>query len=430
MFVTIALTAATRYGVNCTSLHLDASSFSVHGKYKHEPRGEDEEDEGVIHITHGYSREKRPDLKQFLVDLMASSDEGVPVFFDAASGNESDKDRFAGLIRKYRELVDVEALFIADSALYSEPNLQALSNLRWVTRVPLTLKEAKRVLDDVPEDAFVESSVPGYRVAEQSSDYAGVAQRWLIIENEAATERIDAMFERNLKRQEGDLKKKLKAITKRAYHCQDALAAAKAFAKTLKLHHLTDVSVVEKKRYVKPGRPTPRTPFEVAFQLNAELTRLPEAVSTTRQRANRFIIATNVLDGSLSADKLLVEYKDRQLVERGFWFLRDPLFFTSSVFINTPARVAALAMIMALSPLVYTLGQRLIRRNLAELEGSVPDQKGKPTTRPTLRWIFQLFMAVHLLRAAGEVHIINLSSERKRVLEFVSPACRKYYRLS
>lgn len=69
-----------------------------------------------------------------------------------------------------------------------------------------------------------------------------------------------------------------------------------------------------------------------------------------------------------------MEYKDQQVVERGFRFLRDPLFFTSSVFIKTPSRVAALAMIMALSLLVYTLGQRLIRRNLAEFEGNVPDQ--------------------------------------------------------
>ena len=368
---------------------------------------------------------------------MASSDEGVPIFFDAASGNESDKERFAGLIRRYRELVDVEALFIADSALYSEPNLQALSDLRWVTRVPLTLKDAKRALDNVPDpkspslDAFEDSSVAGYRIAEQSSDYAGVKQRWLIIESKVASEQTDAMFESNLRRQERHLRKELKTITKRAYHCrEDAYAAAEGFSKALKLHCLSNLSVVEKKRYLKPGRPTPQTSFEVTYRLTAELARLAGAISTCRSRSHRFIIATNILAESLSNDELLVEYKDQQVVERGFRFLRDPLFFTSSVFIKTPSRVAALAMIMALSLLVYTLGQRLIRRNLAEFEGSVPDQKGKPSDRPTLRWIFQLFMAVHLLRAAGEVHIMNLSDERRYILEFVSPACRKYYRLS
>ena len=317
---------------------------------------------------------------------MASSDEGVPIFFDAASGNESDKERFAGLIRRYRELVDVEALFIADSALYSEPNLQALSDLRWVTRVPLTLKDAKRALDDVPDpkspslDAFEDSSVAGYRIAEQSSDYAGVKQRWLIIESKVASEQTDAMFESNLRRQECHLRKELKTIAKRAYHCrEDAYAAAEGFSKALKLHRLSDLSVVEKKRYLKPGRPTPQTSFEVTYRLTAGpkspplLARLTEAISTCRSRSHRFIIASNIPAESLSNDELLVEYKDQQVVERGFRFLRDPLFFTSSVFIKTPSRVAALAMIMALSLLVYTLGQRLIRRNLAEFEGNVPD---------------------------------------------------------
>ncbi len=399
LFVNIALSAATGYGVNLTNLHLDTSSFSVHGEYASEPSDEEEEGEGIIHITHGYSRERRPDLKQYkrtlrvLVDLMASSDEGVPSFFDAASGNESDKERFAGLIRRYRELVDVEALFIADSALYSEPNLQALSDLRWVTRVPLTLKDAKRALDDVPDpkspssDAFEDSSVAGYRIAEQSSDYAGVKQRWLIIESKVASEQTDAMFESNLRRQECHLRKELKTITKRAYHCrEDAYAAAEGFSKALKLHRLSDLSVVEKKRYLKPGRPTPQTSFEVTYRLTADpklqrsrsclslLARLTEAISTCRSRSHRFIIASNIPAESLSNDELLVEYKDQQVVERGFRFLRDPLSFTSSVFIKTPSRVAALAMIMALSLLVYTLGQRLIRRNLAEFEGNVPDQ--------------------------------------------------------
>ena len=86
-------------------------------------------------------------------------------------------------------------------------------------------------------------------------------------------------------------------------------------------------------------------------------------------------------------------------------------------------------MVMALSLLVYTLGQRLVRGALAEVDGSISYQKGQPTARPTLRWIFQVFMAVHLLKAAGEVLVVNLSVERKRVLEFFSPACRKYYLL-
>jgi hypothetical protein len=44
-------------------------------------RPEDKGDEGVlhfIHITHGYSQNHRPDLKQFLVQMMVMGEGGVP----------------------------------------------------------------------------------------------------------------------------------------------------------------------------------------------------------------------------------------------------------------------------------------------------------------------------------------------------------------
>jgi len=36
---------------------------------------------------------------------------------------------------------------------------------------------------------------------------------------------------------------------------------------------------------------------------------------------------------------MLYEYKAQQSTERGFRFLKDPLFFTSSVFLNSTERV-------------------------------------------------------------------------------------------
>ena len=56
--------AARKFGVKLDSLHLDSSSFHVHGEYAisgvqptEAPR--------AIEITYGYSRDHRPDLKQF-----------------------------------------------------------------------------------------------------------------------------------------------------------------------------------------------------------------------------------------------------------------------------------------------------------------------------------------------------------------------------
>ena len=77
VFVTIALEAAGKYGVKMDSLHLDSSSFHVHGEYATSKQSAQEEPT-VIEITYGYSRDHRPDLKQFIVDLMCSGDGDIP----------------------------------------------------------------------------------------------------------------------------------------------------------------------------------------------------------------------------------------------------------------------------------------------------------------------------------------------------------------
>jgi hypothetical protein len=78
---------------------------------------------------------------------------------------------------------------------------------------------------------------------------------------------------------------------------------------------------------------------------------------------------------------------------------------------------------------VYTLGQRLLRQNLASQEATIRHQTGKATSTPTLRWVFQLFQAVHLIVLNGMRHISNLTKERQRILSFLCPNCQKYYLL-
>jgi hypothetical protein len=85
----------------------------------------------------------------------------------------------------------------------------------------------------------------------------------------------------------------------------------------------------------------------------------------------------------LTDDQILQEYKAQQSTERGFRFLKDPLFFTSSVFLNTLERVAALAILMGLRLLVYSLGQRFLRQALAPAKQRMDNQVGKSTAKPT-----------------------------------------------
>ena len=96
-------------------LHSDTTSKSVRGEYA----GKGDEDE--LNITYGYSKDHRPDLKQFLYGLIVS--EGVPVMGKIMDGNTSDKTWNREAIEELAKVLEPniakEMLYIADSALVS-----------------------------------------------------------------------------------------------------------------------------------------------------------------------------------------------------------------------------------------------------------------------------------------------------------------------
>lgn len=53
-----------------------------------------------IEITYGYSRDRRPDLKQFLIDTICSGDGDVPLYLRVANGNETDSVGFRQVVNE------------------------------------------------------------------------------------------------------------------------------------------------------------------------------------------------------------------------------------------------------------------------------------------------------------------------------------------
>jgi transposase len=430
IFVTVALSAARQFGVKLDSLHLDSSSFHVDGEYlqTQEPIVEP----GAIHITHGYSRDHRPDLKQLIVDLMCSGDGDIPLYLRVGDGNETDSAMFGQLVTEFKQQWDIDALFVADAALYTAGNLAQMSQLRWVSRVPATLTAAKQLLQEIDSSALVASFLPGYKIAACGNSYAGIQQRWLVVESQARLESDLKQLSKRVAKQLIVATSALKQLSTQQFACQpDALQAATAFSDQLPYHQLDNLQVVEIIEYPKRGRPRKDAIGQKHYQISATLIPQPNAMDAEIQRAGRFILASNVLEEQvLSDDDVLTEYKAQQSTERGFRFLKDPLFFTSSIFLNTPQRVAAMAMVMGLCLLVYSLGQRSLRQALDNAKQTVENQVGKSTAKPTLRWMFQCFMSIHLLTVEGAKHVTNLTTERLWILQFFGAPCRKYYLLS
>jgi transposase len=186
VFAQVATRALQVHGIEHRFYHLDSSSFHLHGQYSvEEPQIE------VIEITYGYSKEHRPDLKQVVVNLITGHRSQLPVWMEALSGNSSDKDSFPETIQAFCGQMKVgEACYlVVDSALYGADNLQSLGDVRWLTRVPETLAEVKRLLVETDPDKMTELP-DGYAYQEVPSDY-GVSSNvgWWSLQPKGFSER-------------------------------------------------------------------------------------------------------------------------------------------------------------------------------------------------------------------------------------------------
>lgn len=78
--------------------------------------------------------------------------------------------------------------------------------------------------------------------------------------------------------------------------------------------------------------------------------------------------------------------------------------------------------------LVYAALEYRIRQGMEKQEVSVPDQKGKPTKRPTARWVFHLFTGIHVLHLSGQELILNLKSHHQDLLRVLGESYLTLYR--
>lgn len=74
----------------------------------------------TILITKGYSRDHRSYLKQCVLDLIVSSDNGIPLFMRTGDGNESDKAVFGQILSYVKKQIKSYSIIVFDSALYRE----------------------------------------------------------------------------------------------------------------------------------------------------------------------------------------------------------------------------------------------------------------------------------------------------------------------
>src|SRR5262252_3498583 len=430
LFEALALAICAQEGIDLRFNHLDTTSFALTGDYV------PDRDEYAIRITHGYSKDHRPDLKQAVLELMVSQDGGVPFVSKSWDGNTSDtqvfQQRAEALMCAFKDTPTPRYL-VADAKLSCEDNAVHLAKLGFITRIPATIKLVAQVIGQALQGDTWQPFDDHTRYQPLALCHYGMAQRWLVVYSQAAFERAEATLKKAKQREDEVIKKQLFHLQAQRFCAPEAAQdALTALAKRWKYHCVASYHLTEYKRYAGQGRPTPRTPLKaIAWQIQGHVHADDETIAQAQQAQACYILGTNIDPSELRDTEVITAYKGQSHVEGGFRVLKDPLFFVSSLFVKKPNRIEGLLMVMTLALLVYSVAQRRLRAQLATHQETVPNQINQPTMSPTLRWIFQLLEGIHRVRLTlqGQVHelIEGLNDVQIKILRlFGNEVCRLY----
>jgi len=413
IFTALSVSALERFALSTKHVHFDTTSVKLYGEYLGASG-----DEAPFKINRGYSKDKRPDLKQFVLSLLCV-DGDVPIVGKLEDGNASDKKiNYQVLSDVSRHMkahgVDDKAfIYIADAAMVTKKNL-ALAG-PFISRLPATYNECERaILSAIDADQWEEVGriavtaptknrpVATYRVHEETVTLYDQEYRAVVVHSSAHDRRRQKRLERELKASLKAIKVMEKAHTKKPFVCQaDAEAAAvEAMAQDTAYHRLK-LSVVELPRYA-PGRPrknVPRTPVAIEYGLQAEVIEKEHEIARRRKMAGCFVLLSNVAsegEAGYSTEDILRTYKEQHAIERNFGFLKDDRI-VNAIFLERPERIEALGLILLISLLIWRLIEHAMRTDLETRDTTVPGWDNKPTRRPTtymLTWKFKGVMTV------------------------------------
>jgi hypothetical protein len=85
--------------------------------------------------------------------------------------------------------------------------------------------------------------------------------------------------------------------------------------------------------------------------------------------------------------------------------------------------------VMTLCLLIYSLTQYRLRHALQQQDEVLPDQKKKPTQKPTTLWIFALFSSVTMVKMQDKRIVLNLHLLHQKIILLLGDTTRKIYLL-
>ncbi len=476
----ILIAAVRAYELDLGRLHLDTTSVKVYGDYALSVEPEDPDDpQAIPYITHGFSKDRRPDLKQVVYGLVATSDGAVPIFGRTASGNRTDSEELRFTMTQLAKILPEpkHTVLVGDSKLFCGETLLLIARYQfdYVTTIPRSVELWEEAYAAFRADSGAKGPAPVLKAKErtwprppgheESGQWAGfdlwrgrsydmiyeyegehdaaespgnskndkvvhhIPVRVLVVDSSSLRERKLPGIERRRERERVRLEKTRDEYAKRTYSCQDdAHKVVKRLEDRSWSFHHVEVSLASAEQRVKRtrrGRPPkgeqPKT--ETVWKIGIVFEEAEAAFAEVVAKAGCFVLATNLPSKGPRAcrdDGVLNAYDEQHTVEGCMHWTKGPLA-VAPIFLKTPERIAALGLVYVLALMVYALIKRQVRIRLDAEQTSMPGNKGWTKT-PTTEVVFRLFEGVFTRRApdlGSDVEVTNLNTQQVRILKLL-----------
>jgi len=420
IFSAIAKNAVDTFGVDTRKVNFDTTSISLWGDY--------DVGSAPFDITYGYSKDKRPDLKQFLVSMLCV-DRNIPILGSPKDGNASDKtinNEVLTGISKHMARYGLEPgafVYVADSAFVTKDNLTEADgkNVRFLSRLPATYKECSRAIDDAvttddwthvgtlnETDDTKKRPAARYKAFETTVSLYDQDYRAIVFHSSAHDKRRHKRIDRILAKKKEVLNQLSKKAVSKPFFCEpDARAAAqKLVADAIGSYHNIQwhISEVDKYPRGRPPKDKPRKPIGREYHLKVDIVEDAQAVIPLRMKAGCFVMITSLSGPEFiaqwPANDLLRLYKSQSGIEQNFGFLKDPVI-VNSIFLKKPHRIEALGLVLLVALLIWRLMERCLRQHIQRTGATITGWKDKPTKRPTAFMMTTKFIHILVLKSGN-----------------------------
>jgi Domain of unknown function (DUF4277) len=159
----LVLGVIAEFGVDCSQLHNDSTSITLHGAYEHAD-GHERAGKPTPAVCAGHNKDHRPDLKQLLWILTVSADGALPLAYRLTDPNTTDDQTHIETWETLRALTGGAGfLYVADCKLCTRQQMEHIDRRggRFVTVLPRSRKEDGFLRD------WVQSNAPQWSEAQR-----------------------------------------------------------------------------------------------------------------------------------------------------------------------------------------------------------------------------------------------------------------------